>query len=99
VRTCRGILLLTLLTALMISAAALAQHDSSDLTKRDQDDKILRERIKNLGLIIPDDVKKRFEELDKQPPPVLLNLRLSKPRETAVPAGISRPRERLNRPF
>jgi hypothetical protein len=31
------------------------------------------ERYRRLGLIIPDDVKKRFEELNKQPPPALLN--------------------------
>ena len=72
-RTCRRISLLTLIAVLMISVVALAQQDSSDLTKREQDDKILRERINNLGLIIPDEVKRRFEELDKQPPPVLLN--------------------------
>ena len=33
----------------------------------------LEERMKHLGLIIPEDVKKRFEELDKGESPVLLN--------------------------
>ena len=33
----------------------------------------LEERMKYLGLIIPEDMKRRFEELDRQPPPVLLN--------------------------
>jgi len=33
----------------------------------------LQERMKYLGLIIPEDMKRRFEELDRQPPPVLLN--------------------------
>ncbi|MFQ5869362.1 MAG: C1 family peptidase [Candidatus Zixiibacteriota bacterium] len=33
----------------------------------------LEERLKHLGLIIPEDVKRRFEELDQQPSPVLLN--------------------------
>ena len=36
-------------------------------------DNSLQERMKYLGLIIPDEVKERFEELDKQPPPMLLN--------------------------
>ncbi|OGC92538.1 MAG: hypothetical protein A2W25_07540 [candidate division Zixibacteria bacterium RBG_16_53_22] len=33
----------------------------------------LAERRQRLGLIIPDDVKQRFEELNRMPPPVLLN--------------------------
>ena len=33
----------------------------------------LEERRARLGLIIPEDVKRQFEELDKLPPPVLLN--------------------------
>jgi hypothetical protein len=33
----------------------------------------LEERIKHLGLIVPEDVKRRFEELNTLPSPVLLN--------------------------
>lgn len=72
-RTYHRIVLFALIALLIASVTTLAQQNSSDLTKREQDNKILVERIKNLGLIIPDDVKRRFEELDKQPPPVLLN--------------------------
>lgn len=35
----------------------------------------LAERIQHLGLVIPDDVKKRFEELNKFPPPPLKDFR------------------------
>jgi len=38
-----------------------------------QKEMTLEERLQHLGLIIPEDVKRRFEELDRQPPPVLLN--------------------------
>jgi hypothetical protein len=33
----------------------------------------LEQRRQRLGLVIPDDVKKRFDELNKLPPPILLN--------------------------
>lgn len=33
----------------------------------------MEERFEHLGLIIPDDVRLRFEELDRQPSPILLN--------------------------
>ena len=33
----------------------------------------MEQRRQRLGIIVPEDVKRRFAELDKQPPPVLLN--------------------------
>lgn len=38
-------------------------------------DPILAERMKHLGLIVPEEVKKRFEKLNREPPPPLLNSR------------------------
>ena len=59
----------------LVSAQPLnaEKQDSSKMTDQQLVDPSLKERIKYLGLIIPEDVKKRFEELDKQPPPMLLN--------------------------
>lgn len=68
-----GKLFIALLAMLITAIGARAQQDSGDLSKRERDAEILKERIKNLGLIIPDDVKERFKELDKEPPPALLN--------------------------
>jgi hypothetical protein len=56
-------------------ALAAAQHDSPS-GKSNMPEKAtltFEERLQHLGLNIPDDVKKRFEELDSLPPPVLLN--------------------------
>jgi hypothetical protein len=36
-------------------------------------DPLLAERMKHLGLVIPEDVKRRFEKLNEEPPPPLLN--------------------------
>ena len=67
------ILVVTLMFMAMISFGSAAGQDSSKNRGQQPIDESLKERMKYLGLIIPDEVKKRFEELDKQPPPALLN--------------------------
>ena len=47
--------------------------ESNKVAGKQAIDKELQERMKYLGLIIPDHVRRRFEKLDKQPPPVLLS--------------------------
>ncbi len=66
------LLIMIALLAMGFSGMAIGQ-DSGKATGSQSTDDTLKERMKYLGLIIPEDVKKRFEELDRQPPPALLN--------------------------
>ncbi|UCE65078.1 MAG: T9SS type A sorting domain-containing protein [Candidatus Zixiibacteriota bacterium] len=66
---------LAILLAIAVMAMSVtwvaAQQDS---VQKPQEKKLsFEERLQYLGLEIPDEVKKRFEDLDKLPPPVLLN--------------------------
>ena len=61
---------------LVVFPLLAAAQQSSALIKADSPEKsglTFEERLQHLGLNIPDEVKKRFEELDKLPPPMLLN--------------------------
>ena len=66
-------LLLVVAILFLVLMGMVAAQDSSKVVGQEVTDQALAERMKYLGLIIPEDVKKRFEELDKQRPPTLLN--------------------------
>lgn len=68
-----GIILFMGLVLVYTQSLNAEEQDSSEFADRQMNDVFLKERMKYLGLIIPENVKKRFEELDKQPPPMLLN--------------------------
>jgi hypothetical protein len=70
---------ITFLVAVAIMAicswqiAAAAGSDQNNGRQPQKETLTFEQRLQHLGLDIPDDVKKRFEELDKLPSPVLLN--------------------------
>lgn len=69
------VILLAIAVLAMSAVGVVAQDDSGKNGVQNAKEKTLtfEERLQYLGLDIPDEVKKRFEELDKLPPPVLLN--------------------------
>ncbi len=69
------IVLAASLTLVLFSKTIMAgQKNSADNTPTNQYSTMtLKERIANLGLVIPEDVKERFEKLDKLPHPTLLD--------------------------
>lgn len=68
-------LLAGITVAVVYPFQATAQHgpapDKDDISEKGT--LTFEERLQYLGLNIPDEVKKRFEELDELPPPLLLN--------------------------
>jgi C1A family cysteine protease len=66
--------LIIVLAVVVVLFPAMAEGQSLDaVTKQQKTDVSLQERMQYLGLIIPEEVKQRFEEIDRQPPPALLN--------------------------
>ena len=68
-------ILLAVAVMAMSATWVAAQQDSGQNSgqKPKKENLSFEERLQYLGLEIPDEVKKRFEELDRLPPPVLLN--------------------------
>ncbi|MEE8417868.1 MAG: C1 family peptidase [candidate division Zixibacteria bacterium] len=72
----KSIAFLVAIAIMAMYSSQIAARDGSGQDKGHQPQKetlTFEERLQYLGLDIPDKVKKRFEELDKLPPPVLLN--------------------------
>jgi C1A family cysteine protease len=69
-----ALFLATALTAMSVSLAVAQQDSRSNQDTQPQKETMtFEERLQYLNLEVPEDVKMRFEELDKLPPPVLLN--------------------------
>lgn len=74
--TRRSVAFLAGIIILAIGPMPLAAEQDSSLDKDNTHERstlTFEERLQYLGLDIPDEVKRRFEELDRLPPPVLLN--------------------------
>ncbi|MBD3169576.1 MAG: T9SS type A sorting domain-containing protein [candidate division Zixibacteria bacterium] len=67
----KQIAILTL--AVMLVSAFYGPGIADEIENENNSQMTLEERMEYLGLDIPDSVKAIFEELDKEPPPVLLN--------------------------
>ena len=69
----RFAIVLIVLVSLLILPQQVMADNSGNSVNGQKTSVIIDGKERHLGLIIPEDVKKRLEELDRQPPPALLS--------------------------